>query len=99
MKTKAMTHSRTAPAFKCSDLVFKIPKAVDVWLMPLRNQCLGGEILTDCERNLDQDEKELYPERGAQDAVLSIVNAEALELGADEDGGNQIPHAVAGSCQ
>lgn len=40
----------------------------------------------DGERELGEDEEELHPEGGAQDAVLAEMNAEALVFGADEDG-------------
>ena len=45
----------------------------------------------DCgEGNLDEDEGELEPKREAQDAVLAEVHAQALVLGADEDGADDV---------
>lgn len=46
--------------------------------------------LTNGERNLYKNEEEFDPERRAKDAMLSIVDAEALKLGADEDGRDEI---------
>ena len=40
--------------------------------------------------NLDEDESELEPEGEAQDAVLAEMHAEALVLGADEDGADDV---------
>ena len=42
--------------------------------------------LTNCEGNLNEDEGQLDPEGGAQDAVLAEVDAQTLVLGASEDG-------------
>lgn len=44
----------------------------------------------DGEAELDDDEDELDPEGDAQDAVLAVLDAEALVLPADEDGGQQV---------
>lgn len=41
----------------------------------------------DGESKFDEDEGEFDPKGDAEDAMLSIVNAEALILGAEEDGG------------
>lgn len=48
----------------------------------------GGE--DDGEDDLDDDEGQLQPEGEAQDAVLAEVHAEALVLGADEDGADDV---------
>ena len=48
----------------------------------------GGE--DDGEGGLDEDEGELEPEGEAQDAVLAEVDAQALVLGADEDGADDV---------
>lgn len=59
----------------------------------------GGDVLLAVERgdgeddgegDLDDDEEEFEPEGGAQDAVLAEVHAEALVLGADEDGADDV---------
>lgn len=47
----------------------------------------------DGEHELGEDEEELHPEGGAQDAVLAEVHAEALVFGADEDGGEHVAGA------
>jgi hypothetical protein len=44
----------------------------------------------DGESAFDEDESELDPEAGAQDAVLAEVHAEALVFGADEDCGDDV---------
>jgi len=44
----------------------------------------------DGEAGLDEDESELDPEAGAQNAVLAEVDAEALVFGADEDRGDDV---------
>ena len=44
----------------------------------------------DGEGDFGQDEGEFDPEGDAQDAVLAEVDAEALVLGADEDGGDDV---------
>ena len=58
------------------------------------NVLAAGEGRTDedgGEGDLDEDEGELEPKGEAQDAVLAEVHAEALVLGADEDGTDDIP--------
>ena len=50
----------------------------------------GGADKDGGEGNLDEDEGELEPEGEAQDAVLAEVHAEALVLGADEDGADDV---------
>lgn len=42
------------------------------------------------EENFDNDEAQLHPERGTKDAVLAEVTAEALILGADANGGDDV---------
>ena len=49
----------------------------------------GGE--DDGEDDLDEDEDEFDPEADAQDAVVAVVHAQALVLGADEDGADHVP--------
>jgi len=49
---------------------------------------------TDCEREFDEDESELNPERYAQNVVLTVLDAEALVLNTDEDGGNNVACTV-----
>jgi hypothetical protein len=44
----------------------------------------------DGETAFDEDESELDPEAGAEDAVLAEVHAEALVFGADEDCGDDV---------
>ena len=44
----------------------------------------------DGEADLDEDEEQFCPEGEAQDAVLAEVDAEALVLGADEDGADDV---------
>ncbi|KAI4142404.1 MAG: hypothetical protein LQ340_007353, partial [Diploschistes diacapsis] len=46
----------------------------------------------DGERDLEQDERELDPEADAQDAVLTVLGAQPLELSAEEDGADDVPH-------
>lgn len=50
----------------------------------------GREGEDDGEDDFDDDEGEFGPEGEAQDAVLAEVDAEALVLGADEDGGDDV---------
>ena len=50
----------------------------------------GGADKDGGEGNLDEDENELEPEGEAQDAVLAEVHAQALVLGADEDGADDV---------
>lgn len=50
----------------------------------------GGDCEDDCKDDLDDDEHELEPEGEAQDAVLAEVHAQALVLGADEDGADDV---------
>ena len=50
----------------------------------------GGDDEDDGEDYLDDDEDEFEPEGEAQDAVLAEMHAEALVLGADEDGADDV---------
>ena len=50
----------------------------------------GSDDEDDGEDYLDDDEDELEPEGEAQDAVLAEMHAEALVLGADEDGADDV---------
>ena len=50
----------------------------------------GGADEDGGKANLDEDESELEPEGEAQDAVLAEMHAEALVLGADEDGADDV---------
>lgn len=50
----------------------------------------GGGSENSGEEDLDDDEDELEPEGEAEDAVLAEVDAEALVLGADEDGADDV---------
>jgi hypothetical protein len=47
-------------------------------------------MLTNSQAHFKQNEEQLHPEGNAQDAVLAVVDAEALILPANEDGGNDI---------
>lgn len=44
----------------------------------------------DSEDDLSEDESELDPEADSQDSVMTIMNAEPLIFGAEEDGGNDV---------
>ena len=46
--------------------------------------------LTNRESNLNDDKSQFDPERRAQNAVLTILDSEALILGANEDGSNDV---------
>lgn len=46
------------------------------------------------EEDFEDNEEELHPEGGAEDAVLAKMDAEALIFGADEDGGDDVAGAV-----
>ena len=50
----------------------------------------GGADEDGGEDDFDEDEDELEPEGEAQDAVLAEVHAQALVLGADEDGADDV---------
>lgn len=50
----------------------------------------GGDDEDDGEDYLDDDEDEFKPEGEAQDAVLAEMHAEALVLGADKDGADDV---------
>lgn len=52
------------------------------------------EVLTDSESNLGQDEEELDPEGGTQDAVLAEVDSESLVFSAGEDGRDDIANTA-----
>jgi len=51
----------------------------------------GEDAKGDDEGDLDEDESELQPERGSEDAVLAVFDSETLILPADEDGTDQVP--------
>lgn len=48
----------------------------------------------DSECDLNDDEAELDPKAGAQDAVLAVVDSEALVFSADEDGRDDVTDAA-----
>ena len=48
----------------------------------------GGE--SDSKDDFGDDESKLHPEGKAQDGVLTEVNSQALVLGADEDGADNV---------
>lgn len=50
----------------------------------------GSDCEDDCKDDLHDDEHEFEPEGEAQDAVLAEVHAQALVLGADEDGADDV---------
>lgn len=52
--------------------------------------CEGGADEDDRQTELDEDEEELHPKGDAQDAMLAEVDTQALILGADENGGDDI---------
>jgi hypothetical protein len=55
---------------------------------------IGKDAKRDREAKLGEDESEFNPEGDAQDAVLAVVDAEALVLPADEDCGDDVAGAI-----
>jgi hypothetical protein len=49
---------------------------------------------TNCKSNFDEDEGQLDPERGAQDAVLAEVDTQTLVFSASEDGRDDVSNTV-----
>lgn len=49
---------------------------------------------SDCEGDFDEDEGELDPEGGSEDALVAVVDSESLVFGADEDGGDDVAGTI-----
>jgi hypothetical protein len=56
--------------------------------------CNAESDRTDCKSNLDEDEGQLDPEGGAQDTVLTEVDAQTLVFSASEDGWDNVSNTT-----
>ncbi len=79
MKTSAMIHSITAEVFQRTEF-WVTPKAGCVSGRPKAKFEQDAMCLTDRERKLGEDEKELDPEGGAQNGRIADVDGQPLVL-------------------
>jgi hypothetical protein len=63
-------------------------------VLAVNSREVTGSERTNCKTNLDEDEGQLDPEGGTQDAVFAETHAQTLVFSASEDGRNDVANTM-----